>query len=167
MTSVHGTCPRLVSPIVSWDEIAQQLLDAATGSGVSVARSFIAPGPSFARDCRSIVVAMLRPATVPLQREWAGSCGIVPQHTFQVIFVADCVPVARDGVPPTADALTAWSTAFLADAGKIHDAILDAATDGSIAGGCHQVSIGQGEMRGPLGTTASMIVPVTVTLIDG
>lgn len=150
---------------MAWAEIAQQLLDAATGSGVDVSRSFIAPGPNFARDCRLIAVALLRPTVVPAGREWAGSCGIVPQHTFQVVFVADCIPVAKEGTPPSADDLSAWSKTFLDDCDQIYDALTTAVTDDSIAGGCHQITIGTGEMRGPLGRTASMLIPVTITLV--
>ena len=151
----------------TWGQIAQELLDAATGAGVAVAREFIAPGPNFARDCRLIAVVMIRPSVVPLQREYAGACAVVPQHTFQVVFGADCVPPVRDdGSPPPAADVTAWSKAFLDDAGKIHDALLDAATSGAIAGSCEGVSIGQGEMRGPLSGFASMVIPVTVQLLD-
>lgn len=151
-----------------WNDLAQNLLNAAVGSGVDVDRSFIAPGPSFARDCRSIVVVLLRPSVVPLQREFAGgSCAIVPQLTFQVVFIADCVPAVEDdgGPPPSAD-LTAWSSVFLLDCNKIHDAVTDAAQNGTIGCDCDSISIGQGEMRGPLGLTASMLIPVTIQTLD-
>lgn len=151
----------------TWDQVAQQLLDAAHASGVTVDREFIAPGPNFARDCRLLAVAFLRPAVVPVQREWAGSCAVVPQHVFQVVFAADCVPAQDDdGNPPTAAEVTAWSTAFLADCTRVFDALTDAATLGTIAGGCENVSIGQGEMRGPGGGMSSMVVPVTIQMMD-
>lgn len=104
---------------------------------------------------------------MPLQREWAGTCAVAPQHSFQVVYANDCVPVPDDqGNPPSPTDVTSWAKSFLDNCGKIHDAILTAAFDGSIAGGCHQVSIGAGDMRGPLGTIAQMIVPITITLID-
>lgn len=149
------------------DVIAQELLDGAAASGVAVARKFVAPGPTFARDCRLLAVALLRPAVVPVVREFAGSCALMPQHIFQVVFVADCAPVFDDdGDPPPVDEVTAWSLAFLADCSKVFDAVTDAATSGLIAGGCHNVSLGLGEMRGPLGRTASMLIPVTIQITD-
>lgn len=153
--------------VAVWDTIAEQLLDAATSTDVTVGREFVAPGPNFARDCSLIAVVLLRPEVVPLQREWAGSCAAVGQMAFEVVFVDDCVPVQSDrGVPPTPADVSAWSLAYLAKCAKIHAAILTAATDGHIAGGCHQISVGRGDMRGPLGAVASMIVPVTITLLD-
>jgi hypothetical protein len=151
-----------------WDEIAENILTAALSTGVVVTRSFVAPGPSFARDCRLVAVVLQRPVVVPLQREWAGgSCAIVPQLTYQVVFVADCVPASDDdGNPPDPAALTTWSTEFLADCQKVHDGITDGASTGAFGTSCDGISIGQGEMRGPLGETASMIVPVTLTPMD-
>lgn len=151
----------------TWADIAQELLDAATSAGVTVEREFIAPGPTFARDCRLIAVVFLRPSVAPLQREYAGTCAVVPQHTFQVVFGADCVPAQDDaGNPPSPAAVTAWSKDFLADADKIYGALLEAAVSGAITGNCQGVSIGQGEMRGPSSGYASMVIPLTIQFID-
>jgi hypothetical protein len=153
--------------VAVWDTIAQQLLDAATSTDVTVGREFVAPGPNFARDCSLIAVVLLRPEVVPLQREFAGACAAVTQMAFEVVFVDDCVPTQADnGQPPSPAAVSAWSLAYLAKCAKIHAAVMTAASDGQIAGGCHQISVGRGDMRGPLGSQASMIVPITVTLVD-
>lgn len=151
-----------------WNEIAENILASALSTGVIVERSFIAPGPGFARDCRLVAVYLQRPVVVPLQREWAGgSCAIVPQLTFHVVFVADCVPASDDdGAPPAPADLTAWSSAFLADCQNVHDGITDGASTGSFGTACDGISVGQGEMRGPMGETASMIVPITLTPMD-
>lgn len=149
----------------NWNEIAANILAAALSTGVTVERSFIAPGPGFARDCRLVAVYLQRPTVVPLQREWAGgSCAIVPQLTFSVVFVADCVPTFDDdtGAPPDPADLTVWSSAFLADCEKVHDGITDGAATGAFGTACDGISVGQGDMRGPLGETASMVVPVTL-----
>lgn len=152
---------------MTWDTVAHRILIAATSAGVPVAREFVAPGPQFARDCRLIAVCMIRPAVVPLQREYAGACAVVPQHTFQVVFAADCVPTQDDdGKPPPAADVTMWSLAFLRDAGLIYDAVLEAAVNGDISGSCESVSVGQGEMRGPQGSMASLVFPLTVQFIE-
>lgn len=132
-----------------------------------VAREFVAPGPHFARDCRLIAVVMLRPTVVPLQREYAGACAVIPQHVFQVVFNADCVPTQDDaGEPPSPADVTSWSLAFLRDAGLVYDAVMGAAESGAISGSCDSVSIGQGEMRGPSGTQASLVFPLTVQFTE-
>lgn len=151
----------------SWDEIAEQIFTVVTSAGVSADRQFIAPGPSFARDCRLIAVVFLRPNVRPLSREWPAACALIPTHDFQVVFAADCVPAPDDnGNPPAASAVTAWSTAFLSDCTKIFDAVMGAALDGVIAGGCDNVQISPGEMRGPSGFMASMVIPLTVELTE-
>lgn len=153
--------------MTTWGDIASQLLAAAEASGVSVARTLVAPGPLFSRDCRLLAVVMLRPDIRPVTREFPGTCAVVPTHTFEVVFAADCVPpLADDGSPPSESDVTAWSVAFLDDCGKVYDALTDAATSGAIAGGCENVSLGTGEMRGPLGGMSSMVVPVTVAVYD-
>lgn len=153
--------------VAVWGDLAQQLLDAAVDSGVTVDREFIAPGPNFARDCSLIAVVLLRPSVVPLRREWAGACAVAPQHDFQIVYVEDCVPVPDDsGAPPSPSAVSTWAKSYLDHCNAIHDAVLTAVYDGSIAGGCHQISVGQGDMRGPQGQTASMVLPITITLVD-
>src|SRR5690606_903725 len=112
-------------PVQQLDDMAATILAAAVASGVDVERSYIAPGPDFARDCRAIVVHLDLLPIVPLPgSEFAGGCAFVAQPEWKVTFVADCVPAVDDqGRPPTAAAITAWSSAFLADVGAIHEAL--------------------------------------------
>jgi hypothetical protein len=149
----------------SWPGYAETLraaVDAATLSA-PLKRSVVAPGPDFARDCRMVAVVLTRPQTVPLQREFAGGvCYAVPQLTFDVVFVADCVPVpGSDGSPPSPAAVTAWSVAFLGDVQSIYTALVTAALSGDL-GDCDSVTIGEGTPTGPTGQIATMRFPVTV-----
>jgi hypothetical protein len=143
---------------MKWSDIAQNILSAA-GSNVNVERRIIAPGPAFSRDCRLLAVALLRPSLRPIDPN-SPQCAMIPELHFEVVFVNDCVPTVDDhGAPPSAQAITDWSASFLDECENVHDGLLAEDPFGCVDG---SVTIGQGEMRGPLGLTASMIVPITV-----
>lgn len=151
------------------DDMAATILAAAVASGVDVERSYIAPGPDFARDCRAIVVHLDLLPIVPLPgSEFAGGCAFVAQPEWKVTFVADCVPAVDDqGRPPTAAAITAWSSAFLADVGAIHEALsalVAGETGAPWAGDCSSVQLGQGAPTGqsPYGGAATFSWPLSV-----
>lgn len=152
------------------DDMATTILAAAVASGVDVERSYIAPGPDFARDCRAIVVHLGLLPIVPLPgSEFAGSmCATVRQPQWQVTFVADCVPSVDDqGRPPTAAAITAWSTAFLADVDALQralEALAAGDTDPRLADDCSSVQLGQGAPTGqsPYGGVATFSWPLSV-----
>lgn len=148
-----------------WGDFAAGLLEAAVGSGVAVAREFVAPGPVFARDCRSIVVYGSSFGVRPFQRgDFTGTCAVVPQLQLTVVFVADCVPTVDDGARPpklpTPAEITAWSTEFLNDAALIFAAVLGWAPDSD----CSRITVGDGIPQGPLGGVAEVRWPVTISL---
>lgn len=147
---------------------AAAILTAANDSGVSVARSLVTGGPSFARDCRQIAVTLQQIQQVPLQRGAAagGTCGVIPQPVFSVVFTADCYPAPRDNgntvVLPEPDAITAWTLAFLADIDRLEGALLDLA----VPGGCRCVTVGPGVVTGPQGGQAHCAWTVTITALE-
>jgi hypothetical protein len=147
-----------------WGELAEDLLAAAMTSGVQVKRAYVAPGPVFSRDCRSIVVYMSSFGVRPLQRgDFTGTCAIVPQITLTVVFVADCVPAIKDGgVLPSAAEIDAWSTQFLDDTGEIFTAVLEWAPDGD----CSRITVGDGlPGLSPDGQVAELRWTVTLSLV--
>lgn len=146
----------------TWDTYAEALRAAVDAAPLStpLSRSVVAPGPDFARDCRMVGVYLERPATLPLPGAFAGGvCYSIPQLTFQVVFVADCVPMpGDDGSPPLPATVTAWSTAFLRDCGAVYEALAAAV---EALGACDSASIGDGVPTGPTGGTATMRWPAT------
>lgn len=146
-----------------WDTYAEALRAAAAGTLLSspLSRTIVAPGPDFARDCRMVGVYLERPETVPAVTGFAGGvCYSAVQLTFQVVFVADCVPAVRDdGSPPAPADITAWSRAFLADSALIYGSLVDAI---EALGVCDNASLGDGVPTGPTGATATMRFPVTI-----
>lgn len=148
-----------------WDSIATDLLNAAVGSGVPVARSFVAPGPTFAHPCRLIAVHLAGTREVALgdTTSW-GPMASVTRARYVVTFVADCMPtIDAEGNPPPEADITAAGLAVLADANAIHDALLDPVftTDGI---GCQNVTVEDGEPFGPSGGKAGWRWPVSVVL---
>lgn len=130
-----------------------------------VARFVYAPGPIFARDCRSIVVYLRDFGVRPFGRTAlpGGTCAVFPQVSFGVVFVADCVPVPDDSGPsvvlPSAQAITDWSQAFGNDVADIFDAVLGWTPPG---GDCSKMTVSDGRPNGPSGTFAEMEWGVTV-----
>jgi hypothetical protein len=148
-----------------WGELADDLLAAAVASGVQVKRSYVAPGPIFSRDCRSIVIYASSFGVRPLQRgEFTGTCAVVSQLQLTVVFIADCVPAIKDGGKlPSAQAIHDWSVQFLSDTSRVFAAVLDWAPDGD----CSGISIGDGiPGLSPDGMVAELRWPVTISLID-
>jgi hypothetical protein len=155
---------------MTWRSSAQALLDAAEAAALSapLKRVVLAPGPSFARDCRMIavyletVVAVAIGATDELPRS---GCALVPVVNLRLVFADDCVPVPGDsGTPPTPEAISTWSGAFLDDAESIWNAVADAAAAGSL-GDCSGVTIGQLTPTGPSGRMATVQIPVRLLSI--
>lgn len=154
---------------MTWKAKAQALLSAAEAATLSspVARSVIAPGPDFARDCRMLAVYLDQQNSVtatasPTSGLPGSGCAVIPTVRLTLAFVADCVPAPGDsGQPPAAAAVTAWTEAFLDDAEVIWNAVADAALDGTL-GDCDDVTIEAADTRGPLGQVAQFIIPVSV-----
>lgn len=156
---------------MTWRSSAQALLDAAAGAPLTapLARSYLAPGPSFARDCRQIVVhpdpldvgTVEGLAVLPVM-----SCAAVPILALRVVFHADCWPVPGDGgtLPEPAD-LSAWTDAFLEDTESIWGAVADAAEAGSLGSDCGSVQLLQSTYSGPLGAGATFQLPVRLLSI--
>lgn len=156
--------PELPSDDV-WGTLASDLLAAAVSSGVPVARSFVAPGPTFARDCRCIAVYASSFGVRPFVRgDFTGTCRVVPQVQFQVVFNADCVPTVDDSKRPpripTGAEISAWSTAFLEDADAVFTAVLGWAPYGD----CSKITVADGVPFGPEGTMAELRWGVTISV---
>lgn len=148
-----------------WDTIADDLLTAATGAGVSVDRSFVAAGPSFAHTCRMIVVHLADTREVGLGESDFGPYASVTRLGYVVTFVADCMPTITDtGDAPPAAEITAAAMGLLADAEQIHDALLAPAFSAGAGITCQNVTVGVGEPFGPSGGKAGMRWPVAVVL---
>jgi hypothetical protein len=142
------------------------MLAAANGATLSspVARSVVAPGPGVARDCRMLAVWLDSIEALPgSPGEFpGGGCALLPVINLRLLFVADCVPTPSDqGKPPPAADVTAWSLDYLADVEAVWDALADAAAAGTF-GECSTVSVQQSTQSGPLGGTASTIIPVRI-----
>lgn len=91
-----------------------------------------------------------------------GACTLLPVTNLRVLFVADCVPTPSDGgAPPSAQAVTDWTTDYLADVQAVWNAVADAAASGEL-GECSSVSVGSTQQTGPLGGIASTIIPVRI-----
>lgn len=152
---------------VTWRSTAQALLDAATGASLTapLARSLLAGGSIFARDCRQIVVYLESIGTAPIPTgELPGgqSCAVVPSLNLVVAFHADCYPAADDrGKPPPPADVTAWVVEFVEDVEAIWNAVADAAFAGSL-GECSGVTIGLSEISGPQGGGAELTIPVAI-----
>jgi len=148
-----------------WGSLGEDLLQAAVASGVQVARSYVAPGPLFSRDCRSIVVYMQSFGVRPLGPGsfTGGACAVVRQVQFVVAFVADCLPTIKDGGKlPSAAEIDAWSVQFLTDTGRVFEAVLDWAPDGD----CSRITVGDGiPGLSPDGGVAELRWPVTLSLV--
>lgn len=150
------------------DQLAQDLLDAAVSSGVTVDRAFIASAPGWAEDCRQIVVH-LSPIRVvdaiPQGRGPSlGMCAWVPQVVATVSFVDDCVPVpSEDGQPPSPDAITAHSLQWYADTEAIWQALSGWIGDQPE---CANYRIGESIHSGPLGQAVKVQIPIQVTPTD-
>lgn len=154
---------------MTWLSSAATLLSSAETASLSapVARSFVAPGGNFARDCRLLAVHLETVDSAPIASgDVPGfGCSFVPVLSLVVTFVADCYPVANDqGRPPPPASVTAWTEDFLADVESIWNEIADAALDG-ILGECSSVSIGQAELEGPDGGSAQLQIPVRLLSI--
>lgn len=156
---------------MTWRSSAQALLDAAAGASLTtpLAVSYLAPGPSFARDCRQIVVHPdpLDVGTVEgLSTFPVMSCVAVPILALRVVFHADCWPVPGDnGVLPSAADRTAWTDAFLEDTESIWGAVADAAESGALGSECGSVQLLQSLYSGPLGAGATFQLPVRLLSI--
>lgn len=150
-----------------WSAAAAALLDAAAGAKLSAppARVVVAPGPGFARDCRMLAVVFegAEAVTAGLPGLLGGAgCAVIPVATFRVFLIADCVPAANDkGRPPPADAVTAWTSTFLADAEAVWFAVLDASFP--VLGPDAEVTTGAGSVVGPGGGVAQFSFPVRVS----
>lgn len=149
---------------MTWLASAEALLAAANTATLTaeVARSFVAPGGAFARDCRLLAVHLesIDASPLPLGELPGGNCSFVPALNLMLTFVADCYPVANDqGKPPPADDVTAWTEDFLADTEAIWNAVADAALDGSL-GECSGVTINPSTLSGPGGGAAQLQIPV-------
>lgn len=151
------------------DDVAVALLDAATtGSGVTVAREVIAPGPLMANDCRLVAVWLASPRQVAGPGApaagvglTAGCCATITVFDYMVRFVADCVPAPRNnGTPPPADEVTAWSRAYQADVQRINDALFETNL-APLGYSCSNLQVGSGIPNGPEGGTAWVDWPVT------
>lgn len=154
---------------MTWLDSAQALLDVANTPTLSspVARSFIAPGSVFARDCRLLAVYLDTITAAPLSD--AGlpgqGCIVIAQLTFGLVFVADCVPTANDhGAPPAATAVQAWTEDFLADLEAIWGELADAVLSGEL-GDCDNISIDPAVIEGPSGGIAQVTIPVRVLVL--
>lgn len=155
---------------MNWDQLTREVLDAASSAGVAVEREIIAAGPTWAPDCRMIVVHLspvrvIDPSPRRARVPSLGMCAWVPQVDVITTFVDDCVPASEDGLtPPTAEEITAHATQYLADAEAIWDA-LSVFTETGIAGlDCENVRILESEHLGPLGRVVQTRIPLQVTL---
>lgn len=147
--------------------LAQDLLDAAVASGVTVDRAIVAAGPDWAADCRMIAVHVGPVAAVPPTGILAagpglGMCAWVPQVTVTVSFVDDCVPTGGDdGQPPSPSAITAHAVQYLADVETIWHALSEWVADQD---DCDAYQILETIQSGPLGQTAKTQIPIQATL---
>jgi hypothetical protein len=155
-------------------DVMQALLDVATGAVPDVERTYLAPGPQWAKDCRSIVVhpvAMrtVTPRATDVGRLPGGECMRVPTPLLGVTFVDDCYPTPTESGAtvklPTADEITAWTERYMADVEAIYRALLDAATDGTF-GDCAGVSLDDGTFVGPQGAAAWVTFGLRVSLTE-
>lgn len=152
-----------------WGHIAQELLDAAVGSGVEVERAIVAPGPQWARDCQMLAVHMERvPVVDPVPRGGRGPslgmCAWVAHPHFVVTYVGDCVPISDDfgSAPPPANEITAWATEFLANGDRVWQALSELAEEGIAGFDCEAIRIGETLPAGPEGRIAQIQIPVAV-----
>jgi hypothetical protein len=147
-----------------WDTLATDLLAAAEGSGVVVARSFVAPSSNYAKRCRLLAVHSTGTREIPAPGDFGMPCATITRLGFVVTFVADCYPgPLENGDPAPAADVTAWTVAWLADSEAVHSSLLsDWWSDDSID--CDAVSVGDGETFGPTGGHARMSWPVGVLL---
>ncbi len=144
--------------MTTWADLAQSVLDAMEGSGVTVTRSLIAPGSAAGRRCRQFLVfpELLSPAPQTFQSIPRKVCTVIPTLGVRAVFTADCAPTpGDDGSQPDAAKTTVWALQFLTDAEKVWGAILDALGDD-----CDGVLIGTAQFTGPAGGVASMSVPI-------
>lgn len=144
---------------MGWPAVAQRIMAAMEASGVSVDRKVIAPGPNHGRRRRQFTVYPESPTlATPGFGVPRGDCDFVPLIQCRAVFTADCAPSpGDDGSQPDADATTAWTLTFLADAQNVWNAIADDFTQD-----CAGVRIGPGVFTGPFGGVASMSVPIAV-----
>lgn len=156
---------------MGWADDAAALLAAAAAVELSspVAREVVAPGPGVARDCRMLAVWLDSiesvTASAALGDLPGGGCALVPVVNLRLLFVADCVPAPNDqGTPPPAADVTSWSLDYLADVELIWNAVADLVDNGGL-GGCDSVTVGQSQQLGPIGKTASTIIPVRIATL--
>lgn len=151
----------------TWDEAAGVILDAAAASGVTVDRTFVAPGPRFAHDASLLAVHLSANGDVgepagasPLGPAWDAPA--VPTCTFIVTYVECCVPTPSGKAPnrlaPPAGAIDAFSRAFLANCQAVYDAVAN-----TVDRSCYDV--GTGSPRGPSGGQAVYAFPVRVSFL--
>lgn len=147
-----------------WEARAQAILDVARGAALSapVKRASVYPGPDYRRDCRLIGVHLAQPITVPGGGFGTNTgCATMVELPFVVNFTADCYPAAKDnGDAPDPDLVTAWSTAFYADAEAIYNAVADGLAQG-LFGDCSGARLTTGEVTGPTGGTANFRWTIT------
>ena len=151
---------------MTWIGAAQDLLDTATAVTLTTppARTFVAPGGIFARDCRLLAVYADRVVASPLGlSDLPGQgCAVAPVLGLNLVFVADCVPAPSDsGQAPPATAVQAWTEDFLTDSEALWNAVADAVLAG-ILGECDSVSVDEATFAGPLGGVAEFSIPIRV-----
>ena len=151
---------------MTWLDSAQDLLGIATGVTLTTppARTFIAPGGIFARDCRLLAVYADRVTAAPLgTSDLPGQgCALVPVLGLNLVFVADCVPAPSDsGKAPSAVAVQAWTEDFLNDCEALWEAVADAVLAG-LLGDCDSVQVDEGTIAGPQGGVAEFVIPIRV-----
>jgi hypothetical protein len=151
---------------VAWLDSANTLLAAANGAALSspVARSFVAPGSIFARDCRLLAVhpsfvdaVPFPPGDLPGQ-----GCSVVPALVLTLTFLADCYPTANDaGNPPPPADVTAWTLDFLADIESIWNEVADAALGGTLGDDPAGVHVGAARWHGRVQSAGAATVSVS------
>lgn len=143
-------------------DVADAVLDALVAALPGYDRAVLAPGPTFARDCRMLAVHLGDLLDAPLV-----GCGAVTDATVGAHVVRDCVPApskAGDRVTlPTAEAITDWTREFLADVWAAHVA-LGALVDS--VNGEGKALLGRPQFRGPGSGVSEAEWTVTVQL-DG
>lgn len=148
------------------------LLEVAVAAIPDTDRQFLAGGPSFAKNCHSLVVSPDTPQVISLTgRSQAtqlpgGECSQIPSPVYRVTYVRDCYPQVKPdgGTIERADPaeLTAWTVDYMDRVTRLVRALIDADADTAFGGDCAGYTVQTGQFSGPLGRCCWVGVPVQI-----